>query len=89
LAGVSVPQPWPRRRPLFQLLMAIGAWLVALLAMARALTRADAGSLGWPSAVVWLALGAGWFWQWRRAQRRLDPSADEVANPPASEHASR
>ena len=72
LPAMSVPQPWPRRRPLALLVIAVFAWLAGVLAVVHALTRADAGLMGWPLGVLWLLMSATWFWQWRRAVRRFE-----------------
>lgn len=59
---MSVPQPWPPWPQVGRLMIAIMAWLDAALAVLRASTRADPGIMGWPLAVLWDVMGAGWFW---------------------------
>lgn len=68
---MSVPRPWPRRRPIMGLMLAGFAWLAAVLNLVGALVGppSESDTFEWVLFAAWAVIGAVWFWQWRRAVR--------------------
>lgn len=70
---VSVPRPWPLKRPVWQLVVALVAWAggVGFLLLSFA-TGTGPDTLRWVSTAIWLTFGALWMAQWRRAVKQYE-----------------
>ena len=80
---MSVPRPWPARRPVWQLVTGLVGLLVAVLWLVALLVSPSADAWRILMVVVWAGLGVVWIAIWRRAVKGHDADArtDQVLRP--------
>ena len=69
---MSVPDPPPRRRPIWQLVIGAVALAVGIFSFIRAASDPNIDGLRWFTTWLWLLVGAFWIVQWRKAVARFD-----------------
>lgn len=70
---MSVPGPWPPKRPVWQLVVALVAWVSGVgFLLLSFVTSTGPDAIRWVTSAVWLAIGASWVVQWRRAVKRYE-----------------
>jgi hypothetical protein len=74
---VSVPRPWAPRRPIWQLVLALLAWLTAAVSLVGLLIDPDDRGFRLLMTVLWTGIGVVWAWQWRRAVKKDERGGDQ------------
>ncbi|SDU92261.1 hypothetical protein SAMN04488544_2021 [Microlunatus sagamiharensis] len=80
---MSVPRPWPARRPVWQLVMGLVGLLVAVLWLVALLVSPSADAWRILMVVVWAGIGLVSILSWRRTVKEYDADGgrDETPRP--------
>lgn len=74
---VSVPRAWPPR-PVWKPIVTLVAWAVGIgFFLVGLMTGSSADVYRWVTTGLWLAIGALWLVQWRRAVKDFDRRTSE------------
>lgn len=77
---VSVPRPWPRRRPLLPLVLGLVA-LLNVVVTVLGIVQDGSSALHWGMVALWLAVVVLSVVSWRRQVRRFDAETARLERP--------